>query len=282
MPCAGDYQIVTVSANELEGEGYDRTNMRIRPIDEQKIIQLSGICDNVIVLLYCGSAVDISRFADKVKAIVYVGFAGEAGAEAAANILSGKVCPSGKLAETFPVCIEDIPVDPDTQRPNYEVYGERFFFGYRYYEHYGVKPQFAFGHGLSYAKFEYSDLQLEKRTETEYIVRYNITNLSDRTAKEVSQVYVRDVVASCERPEKELKGFSKDEFQPHETKQIEVLLDRDAFAFYNPAIEDTYVENGTFRIMVGAASDDIRLMGELTIALDEYEQLSILHQGWAR
>ena len=282
MPCAGDYQIVTVSANELEGEGYDRTNLRVRPIDEQKIIQLSGICDNVIVLLYCGSAVDISRFVDKVRAIVYVGFAGEAGAEAAANILSGKVCPSGKLAETFPVCIEDIPVDPDTQRPNYEVYGERFFFGYRYYEYYGVKPQFAFGHGLSYAKFEYSDLQLEKRTETEYIVRYNITNLSDRTAKEVSQVYVRDVVAGCERPEKELKGFSKDEFQPHETKQIEVLLDRDAFAFYNPAIEDTYVENGIFRIMVGAASDDIRLTGELTIALDEYEQLSMLHRGWAR
>ena len=90
------------------------------------------------------------------------------------------------------------------------------------------------------------------------------------------------MVASGERPDKELKGFSKDELLPHETKQIEVLLDRDAFAYYNPAIEDTYVENGTFRIMVGAASDDIRLTGELTIVLDEYEQLSMLHRGWAR
>ena len=134
---------------------------------------------------------------------------------------------------------------------------------------------FPFGHGLSYAFFEYSDLKIEKRGETDYIVRYKITNLSDTDAKEISQVYVKDVFSSLSRPEKELKGFEKTLIKAHDSAEIAVSLDFSSFAYYSPALERFYVENGDFEILVGASSRDIRLSYRIEISLPDETQVSI-------
>lgn len=279
---SGDYLIYTVGSNQYEMEGVDRNNIDVRNMDAQKILYFCERGEKVIVVIYAGSVVDISLFADKAAAIVYAGFGGEAGNEAVADILSGSVCPSGKLAETFPRNLSETPVDGKTENPAYAFYGERFFFGYRFYDKMNIPPLFAFGSGLSYAHFEYSDLAVEKIGDTEFFVSYSITNISEVCGKEISQVYVRDISASCERPVKELRAFSKDEFKAGETKRVTLQLGRRAFAFYNPSLGEYYVENGKFEILVGASSVDIRLKHSVVISLPAEKQCSIDHKGKAR
>ena len=146
--------------------------------------------------------------------------------------------------------------------------------GYRWYDTKGKEVLFPFGHGLSYARFEYSDLQINKRGETDYEVSWTVKNLSTIAAKEVSQVYVRDVFAMVERPEKELKGFEKETLAAGESKQVSVSLNTRSFAYYSVPLKKWYVENGDFEILVGASSRDIRLVGKLRVELPENEQYS--------
>ena len=133
---------------------------------------------------------------------------------------------------------------------------------------------FPFGYGLSYAQFAYSDLQVEKKGEVEYEVSYNITNTSNYDAKEVSQVYVKDVFCMLSRPEKELKAFAKTKIAAGETKRISHTLDMRAFAYYNTALKKWYVENGAFEILVGSSSRDIHLKAKLQITLADETQMS--------
>ena len=270
-----DYQIVCIGDFEtVECEGQDRSDIDVDKIDEQILLNAIDSGTNVIVLVFTGSAIDMSRFADKVKAIVYAGFGGEGITEVLADILSGKVCPSGKLAETFPFSLSEVPVNLDEERQCGVFYKERLFIGYRHYEKYRIKPMFAFGYGLSFAKFEYCDLSVTKTGECEFEVSYTIENVSDTDGKEISQVYVSDPVSTCERPIKELKEFSKDFIAAHTKKRVTLKLDERAFRFYNPSLKKWYVENGKFIICVGAASNDIRLTQEITICLPESEQAS--------
>ena len=268
------YKIVTIAANEHETEGNDRKDIRLREKEEETILRLVNAGEKVIVVIYAGSAVDVSRFIDKVAAIIFAGFGGEAVNEAVADILSGKVCPSGKLTETFPVhCFEDV----NAKQREYclsNFYRERFYFGYRYYDKYNEKPQFPFGYGLSYAKFEYSDIQIKKLGETDFQVEYVIKNVSNIAGKEVSQVYVRDNSCLSDRPFKELKGFSKDLILPGESKRIFINLDKRAFEFYNSSLGDYCIENGKFTIYVGSSANDIRLQEEVEIKLPKYVQYS--------
>lgn len=278
----GDYQIVTISDCIAETEGVDRYNIKLRHNDVLRVLDLAKKTDKLILLVYSGSAVDLSELVDKVAAIVYVGFAGEAGGEGVAKILSGKVNPSGKLAETFPVSIEQSSAFDDVETPSFRFLKERFYFGYRYYDKYNVVPQFPFGYGLSYSNFEYSDLRIEKTDDTDFDVIYDITNKSKVDGKEVSQIYVSDVFSTCDRPVKELKGFSKDEIKAGETKTVKIHLDKDAFSFYNPSLKSFYVENGYFDILVGSSSADIKLKTRIEINLDFYSQCSFNHGGWNR
>lgn len=250
------------------------SSIKINKIDEECVKKLTSIYDDVIVLIFASSAVDCSAFKDSAAAILFVGFCGEGQNEALINVLTGKTCPSGKLSETFFNTIEDCPVNKSYEFENTVNYDERLYVGYRYADTYGVTPAFAFGHGLSYAKFEYSDLQIKKLSELDYEVSYSIKNTSNFAGKEVSQLYVQDCVCISDRPEKELKGFSKDLILPNETKRITVRLNKRSFAYYLPAVHDFHVENGKFKILVGAASDDIRLSGEITISLPEYTQFA--------
>lgn len=260
-------KVILCVSGEYEREGQDRSTIKLSPYLEQVILEVAEINPNLIVCIYSGSAIDMSAWVDKVKAVVWVGYAGEGVNRALANIITGKVCPSGKLSETIPTRIENTYCGNESGRNNVELYSDGVFVGYRFYEAYNVPVEFAFGHGLSYADFTYSNLRVEKQSETDYVVKYDITNNSNFTAKEVSQVYVKDVISMVARPEKELKGFSKDLIPANSTVTVSVNLDSRAFAYYNTCKKDWHVENGWFEILVGSSSDDIKLKQRIHIKL---------------
>ena len=229
---------------------------------------------NVIVVVYAGSAIDMSPWIDDVKAVVFTGLAGEGVNEALASILCGETNPSGKLAETFVYDLEDTFAGNENGNGFHEWYNDGVFVGYRYYDTYDVDVLFPFGHGLSYAQFKYDNLVIKKKGDAEFAVSYDITNVSSVDGEEVSQVYVRDVYSLVARPDKELKGFDKTLIKAGETKRITVDLDERAFAYYNTCLERWYVENGPFEILVGASGRDIRLCGKIEVTLPDEAQQS--------
>ena len=270
-----DYVVITVGTGTVnEQEARDRDSLRLSCTQEDFILGNARFNKNVVVVLQAGSAVDMTPWIDKVKAVVLAGFAGEASKEAIADILTGKVCPSGKLTETFPLRLEDTPTGETRGDGFVERYPEGVFVGYRWYDTYDKEVLFPFGYGLSYAKYEYSDLEVKKLGETDFEVSYNVTNVSDVDGKEISQVYVHDVFASVSRPQKELRGFAKTALKAGESKRVCVKLDFRSFAFYSVPLKRWYVENGEFDVLVGASSRDIRLSARIEIALPETEQYS--------
>ncbi len=275
----GEYCFVCVGNDcKTEMENVDRTTIRLSPKQELLIRTAAKIYPNTVVVLYTGSAVDVSPWIDEVKGVVQAGFAGEGVNEGLAPLLIGEESPSGKLSETYPVCIEDSYCGAMTDSPFYERYDDGVFVGYRYYDSYDIPVQFEFGFGLSYAKFVYSNLTVKKLSETDYEVAFDITNTSDIDGKEVAQIYVRDVMSSVSRPKKELVAFEKVLVKAGQTERVVKKLDKSAFAFFSPVLNDWYVENGKFEIMVGASVKDIRLSDTVKIALADETQYSAFDQ----
>ena len=258
----------------VETEGKDRTDIKLPFVQEAAILKIANANPNVIVVVYAGSAIDMSAWIDEVKAVVYAGFMGEAANEAVSDILCGKTSPSGKLAETFPVALENTSVENDVGDGFVDWYQDGIFVGYRFYDTFGKDVLFPFGHGLSYANFVYSDLKIEKTGECECEVSYTVKNTGKIAAKEISQVYVKDECSFVIRPEKELKGYSKDLIKPNEEKRVTIKLCPRSFAYYSVNLKDWHVENGTFEILVGASSRDIRLSGKIEINLPEETQFT--------
>jgi beta-glucosidase len=246
----------------FEVEGLDRMHMRLPQNHNALIETIAKFHSNVVVVLSNGSPVEMP-WADQVSAILEGYLGGQAGGGAIADILYGKVNPSGKLAETFPHRLEDNPSYPYFPGgPATVEYRESIFVGYRYYDTVQADVLYPFGHGLSYTTFEYRDLQLSHNAITEdetLTVTLNVSNSGSVAGKEIVQVYVRDIESSAFRPVKELKGFEKVAIQPGEIKPLTIKLDRRAFAYFNPGLQDWYVESGVFEILVGASSRDIRL-----------------------
>lgn len=268
-----DKVLLFVGTNSaVEAEGFDRFRLRLSVEQEDLILNTAKVNENVIVVLFAGSAVDMSPWIDKVKAVLFAGYAGEGGQEAVADLLTGIACPCGKLTETFPICLEDTPCGAYRGDGFVDSYQEGLFIGYRWYDKKQKEVLFPFGHGLSYANFDYSDLAIDKLGETDYEISYTITNTSSVPAKEISQVYVKDVFAMVVRPEKELKGYAKDLILPGESKRMKVRLNKRSFAYYSVPRKDWLVENGDFEILVGASSKDIRLKGCIHICLPDNEQ----------
>ena len=270
-----DVCVVCLGTNPvIEREGYDRKHLRLPQIQEDLLNAITEQNENVVVVLYAGSAVDMSPWIDKVKAVLLCGFAGEGGQEAVADLLVGNACPCGKLTETFPLALEDTPTANYLGNGFVDKYDEGIFVGYRWYDAKKKEVLFPFGHGLSYAQFEYSDLKIKKLSETDYEVSYQIKNVSSVDAKEISQVYVSDVFSMVSRPVKELKGFEKTFLKAGESKRVTIKLDARSFAYYSIPLKKWYVENGEFEILVGASSKDIRLKTSIEICLPDEEQVS--------
>ena len=245
-----------------ESEGYDRPDLDLTP---QQVALIKAVCaaqPQTVAILNNGSALAMSEWIDGVGAVLEAWMMGQAGGGAIADVLFGKVNPSGKLAETFPLKLNDTPAHLNYPGAGGEVrYGEGLFIGYRYYDAKNMPVLFPFGHGLSYTTFEYSNPKLSAakfRDVDGLSVSVDVTNSGAGAGKEIVQVYVRDQKSKLMRPLKELKGFAKVALQPGETQTVTIHLDFRAFAYYHPAHKRWITENGDFDILIGASSADIR------------------------
>ncbi|WP_080838083.1 glycoside hydrolase family 3 C-terminal domain-containing protein [Cohnella massiliensis] len=269
-----DAVIVFVGTTEkIESEGYDRADLNL-PASHLRLIEAAaGVNPNVVVVNHSGSAIDVGPFESLARAIVHAWLPGQAGGSAIANVLFGETNPSGKLTETFPLALEHNPSYLSFPGHIRKVhYNEGIFVGYRYYDAKKLDVRYPFGYGLSYSRFDYSRLELSAAdlTNGELLrVKFDVTNRGDRAGKEIAQVYVRDVLSSVAKPEKELKGFAKVELAPGETKTVEIELDERAFAHYCEHLGRFAVESGDFAILVGASSRDIRLSAQVAFRSED-------------
>jgi beta-glucosidase len=199
----------------------------------------------------------------RVPAVLQAWFAGQEAGHAIADVLFGDRNPSGKLPQTFPQRLQDNPAYLNYPGENGEViYGEGLFVGYRYYDKKDVAPLFPFGYGLSYTTFAYRHLKLNAAiyAAAEPIqVSMEVENTGKRAGQEIVQLYIRDVHSTLARPEKELKAFAKVALAPGEIRTVTFTLDETALAFYHPGLKRWVAEPGTFEVLVGSSSRDIRL-----------------------
>ena len=253
---------------EYESEGFDRDHMRIPQSHISLIAAVAKANPNTVVVLSGGSPVEMP-WLSSAKAVLNGYLGGEAGAAAAIEILYGEHNPSGKLAETYPLQLEDTPAYynfPGTRKS--VEYRESIYVGYRYYDTAKKDVLFPFGYGLSYTEFSYSDLSLSKKTikDTDTLtVTFKVKNIGSIAGAEIAQLYVKDCESTIFRPEKELKGFKKVFLEPGEEKTVTLTLDKRSFAYYNVNINDWHVETGSFDILIGASSRDILLTAKVKV-----------------
>jgi beta-glucosidase len=251
-------------SDQLEGEGMDRSSLELPEGQDELIETAARLNKNVVVVLQAGSPVLIGRWADKVKAIVQAWYPGVEGGNAIADVLLGRVNPSGKLPVTWPKRWEDSPAFGNYPGKAGAVeYAEGIFTGYRYFDKKKIAPRFPFGYGLSYTSFSYSNIAVKivngSALAPEVEVSLDIKNTGLAAGAEVAQLYVHDSAPKVARPEAELKGFSRVELAPGETKRVSFRLDKSAFAFYDEGIHDWRAAPGAFELRVGASSRDVRL-----------------------
>ena len=252
-----------------ESEGFDRTHMNIPRGHNVLVDEITKVNDNVIVVLSCGSPIKMDMWECKVKAILNMYLGGQAGGEAAYDLIYGKVNPSGKLAETFPFNNEDnvvskyFPMGPRTVE-----YRESIFVGYRFFDKAKKAVQYPFGHGLSYTKFEYKNIKLSSKKVKEgekLSVTFTLKNIGDVAGAEVAQVYVCPPESKIYKADRELKGFQKVYLEPGEKKKVTIELDERAFSYYNVNINDWHVESGEYKIIVAASSRDSKLYDSVEV-----------------
>ena len=254
--------------DNFESEGYDRKHMNLPNCQNELVEKVLEVQKHVVVVLHNGSAV-IMPWKDQVEGILEAYLGGEAVGKAVAEVLAGIKNPSGRLAETFPLRLEDTPC--------YLTYGKGFdnadyregvFVGYRYYTSRKMETAFPFGHGLSYTTFAYSDLQLDKKemTDKESVqVSVKVKNTGNRAGKTVVQLYVEAPETEVIRPVRELRGFEKIFLEAGEEKTVTFILGERAFAYWNTQIHDWYAEEGSYQVMIGENADQMCLSGEILV-----------------
>lgn len=235
------------------GEGNDRSDLRLAGRQRELILELAKTGKPLVIVLENGRSIDLSEESKVANAILLSWFGGEFGAKAIVETLLGINNPAGRLPVSFPQDSNRIPCYYSSL-PNYF---ENMFEGDR-------RAKYPFGFGLSYTKFEYSDLVIEKTGKTDFTVKATVKNIGDVDGDEVVQLYVNDVVSSVVTPLKLLQGFERISLRSGESKTVEFTLGYKAFRLLNKDYE-WVVEDGDFEIMVGAASDDIRLKETITI-----------------
>lgn len=246
-----------------ESEGYDRPDLELTPPQIALIEAVARVQPNTIVILNNGAPIQVRGWIDKVAALLEGWMMGQAGAGAIADILFGTINPSGRLAETFPVQLEDTPAHLNWPGENGAVrYGEGLYVGYRGYDARKLRTQYPFGYGLSYTTFAYGNLRLSAsnfKDSDGLTVMVDVTNTGAVTGKEVVQLYVGREQTTLRCPPKQLKAFTKLELAPGQTKTATLTLDSRAFAYWHPAHHEWVVESGPVTILIGASAEDIRL-----------------------
>ena len=260
--------------SSTEGEGWERS-FRL-PEDQLRMIrQISTMHDKVTVAVNAGGGVDFNGWSEDVEAVLMAWHPGQEGGRAIAEILTGKVSPSGKLPISIEDKWEDNPVHDSYYDKNRRVtYTEGVFMGYRGYDRTGKTPRYPFGYGLSYTDFEYSGLEINECEGGVYEVSFDIKNTGKTDGYETAQVYVGDVKSSVVRPLKELKGYEKVYVQAGKTVHVTVELDSEAFSFYDLDTKNFVVEPGDFVVSVGPSSAELPLTAVISVPDPEMEGMA--------
>lgn len=237
-----------------ESEGRDRDHMKLHENQASVLEAVAAVNPNVAIILSAGSPVEMPWLAHA-KALLDGYLGGEAGAAAMAEVITGKVNPCGKLAETLPFAYEDVPGHQEYPAQEWNAcYKESLYVGYRYYDTAGVPVRFPFGYGLSYTTFAYSDICVAPQS-----VSFTLTNIGDCSGSEITQLYISKPDSEIFRPRKELKGFAKTCLQPGESKRVTIALDDKAFRYFNIRTEKWEVEDGVYRLTIAASSAEPKL-----------------------
>ena len=248
--------------DNFESEGYDRKHMRLPDCQNALIEAVSKVQPNTVVVLHNGAPIEMP-WIRKVKAVLEAYLGGQAVGGAVVNVLYGAANPSGHLAETFPLRVQDTPCYLNYGgEHDKSVYSEGVFVGYRYYTSKDMEVLFPFGHGLSYTTFAYSNLTVDKEqiNESELLnVSVDVTNAGNREGKELVQLYVAPKGGTIIRPVRELSAFEKIALAPGETKTVTFTLDKRAYAYWSTEIHDWHVESGEYEIQIGKNAHEIAL-----------------------
>ncbi|WP_339158178.1 glycoside hydrolase family 3 C-terminal domain-containing protein [Paenibacillus sp. FSL W8-0186] len=260
LAASADVAVLFVGQPEyVESEMHDLETIEL-PVHQQKLIKaVTEFQPRCIVVTSSGSALAMNSWVQYVPGVLHSWLTGQGSGKAIADILFGRVNPSGKLSETFPVKLSDNPAHMRIRGENGKLYyREGLYIGYRYYDRKELAPQFPFGHGLSYTTFAYSDLKAVQQGRN-VNVSFTVENTGKMSGKEVVQLYVHDEECSWGRPEKELKAFAKIALAPGEKQQVQFVLEERDFAYYNTKYNKWVAETGYFQIAIGSSSRDIRL-----------------------
>ena len=267
--------------DSYEAESFDRVSLSM-PASHNKLIEaITTVNKHVVVVLLGGAPIEVP-WAEQVQAILLMYLGGEACGGASADLLLGKVNPGGKLAESWPIKLEDTP--SYNYFPGYAKsveYREALFVGYRYYDKAKKPVRYPFGYGLSYTKFEYKNLRLsaKKLKDSESLtVTCAVKNTGKVAGSDVVQLYVSCIDSVIIRPEQELRNFTKIQLEPGESKEILFTLSKRDFAYYNTEISDWHVESAEYEIRVSASSQDVRLSGKVQVQSTVEATLPNLHR----
>ena len=256
-----DTVILCMGLDEIaESEGLDRSNLRLAQNQVDLLQAVAAVNPKIVVVLYSGSVVE-TPWLDNCQALLYAALGGQAGAGAVADVLTGKVNPCGKLAETWPLAYADVPSAADfaTRRKTVE-YREGLYIGYRYFTTAEKAVRFPFGYGMSYTTFAYSDMAADEQG-----VSLTVTNTGSVAGTEIVQLYIAKKNGELFRPAKELKGFARVTLAPGEKQRITIMLDDKAFRFWNVKANRWEIEGGEYELLVGASVEDIRLCEKISV-----------------
>lgn len=250
--------------NAFDAEDTDKPNMHMPFGQDELIKEVLKANPKTVIVLMGGGPIDMTKWIDQAPAVMQAWYPGMEGGNALAKIIFGQVNPSGKLPMSFPKVLEDEPAHKLGEYPGNGVtvnYTDDIYVGYRYYDTYNVAPQFAFGHGLSYTNFKYSDLHVTTANK-KAVVSFTIKNTGSVAGAEVAQLYVKQEKLNLPRPDKELKGFEKVFLKPGEERKVTITLNESAFQYFNDVKDQWQMDPGTFNFIVGSSSRDIRLSGK--------------------
>ena len=262
----------------FDAESKDRVDMKLPYGQDQLLSRLVEANPRTIVVFFGGGPMEMGDWLAKVPAVVQAWYPGMEGGNALAAMLFGDVNPSGKLSCTFPKRLQDSPAHALNNYPGKDGtvrYEEGLLVGYRWYDTKKVEPLFPFGYGLSYTRFEYSNLSVSPAKEGKdgmLVATFDVKNVGSREGGEVPQLYVEDLKPRLARPVKELKGFSKVFLKAGEQKSVTIPINRSSFAFYDPARRAWAAEKGDFKILIGSSSRDIRLQDNVRLTQTTFDK----------
>lgn len=276
-----DAVILCLGLDEVqESEGIDRQHMRLAQNQIDLLKAIADVNKKIIVVLFSGSAVE-TKWRKDCKALFYAGLGGEAGAAAVVDVLTGKVNPCGKLAETWPERYEDTPAKNYFAKDRRDVeYRESIYVGYRYYQKRQQEVAFPFGFGLSYTQFAYSNLRVEREQ-----AEFTLTNTGARAGAEIAQLYVsfKDKKSGIFRAVRELKGFIRVELEAGESRRVVIPLDDKAFRYWNNRNGRWETETGEYLIQIASSSEEMKLAGTVFIkgeSVEDVNQAEIYSHYW--